>query len=55
MKDRGKIAPGMKGDLLILDTKSIETVPYNFGVNHVVNVIKNGLPVVMNGKRTEVS
>ena len=49
-EDRGMIAPGKKADILILDTPNIDQVPYNFGINHVRSVLKNGEQVVNNGR-----
>lgn len=50
MSDRGMIAPGKKADILVLDTPNIDMVPYNFGVNHVRHVVKDGIRVIDDGR-----
>ncbi|MHA1222627.1 MAG: imidazolonepropionase [Candidatus Heimdallarchaeaceae archaeon] len=49
----GTLDKGMTADILILDVPSVESVVYQFGVNHVDTVIKNGEIVVQKGKRVK--
>jgi imidazolonepropionase len=44
--DRGRIAPGMRADLQVLDAPSYVTLFYHLGVSHVRQVFKNGRPVL---------
>jgi len=44
--DRGRIAPGMRADLQILDAPSYVTLAYHLGVSHVRQVVKDGRPVL---------
>jgi len=46
----GSIEAGKKADLVIFDTPNIDYIVYHFGVNHVDQVIKNGQPVVDQGR-----
>jgi imidazolonepropionase len=39
---KGRIEPGYDADMLILKSPSFDHVVYNFGVNHVDTVVKNG-------------
>jgi len=43
----------MKADLLILDAPNIDSIPYQFGTNHVNTVIKSGKIIVKNGEKSE--
>ena len=45
-EDRGRIAPGMRADLQILDAPSYVTLAYHLGASHVRQVFKNGVPVL---------
>ena len=40
--DRGRIAPGFRADLLVLDVPNHRHVAYHHGVNHVARVIRAG-------------
>lgn len=40
--DRGRIAPGYRADLVVLDVPNHRHVAYHHGVNHVCRVIRNG-------------
>ncbi|MHA1686552.1 MAG: imidazolonepropionase [Candidatus Heimdallarchaeaceae archaeon] len=52
LEDRiGALDIGMKADVVIIDLPSVDNIPYQFGVNHVKHVIKNGKIVVKDGKR----
>lgn len=44
--DRGRVAPGLRADLQVLDAPSYVNLAYHFGVSHVRRVFKNGRPVV---------
>lgn len=46
----GSLDLEMNADILILDASSVDTIPYQFGTNHVNTVIKNGKIIVKNGK-----
>jgi imidazolonepropionase len=46
--DRGRIAPGMRADLQILDAPSYVTLVYHLGASHVRYVVKDGAPVLGN-------
>jgi imidazolonepropionase len=46
----GSLDLEMNADILILDALTIDTIPYQFGTNHVNTVIKNGKIIVKNGK-----
>lgn len=41
----GRLAPGFRGDLLLLDIRSHKALPYHYGVNHVRTVVKSGAVV----------
>ncbi len=43
--DRGRIAPGLRADLQVLDTPSYVMIPYHLGSSHVRAVFKNGRQV----------
>jgi len=47
--DRGRIAPGLRADLQILDAPSYVTLVYHLGASHVHWVFKNGRPVLSAG------
>jgi imidazolonepropionase len=44
--DIGRLAPGMRADLVVWDTDRPEDIPYHYGVNLVAEVIKAGRIVV---------
>jgi imidazolonepropionase len=44
-REVGRLAPGFRGDLLLLDIPSHNALPYHYGVNHVRGVVKNGAVV----------
>jgi len=46
----GSLAEGRRADVVILGTGSAERIPYDFGVNHVETVIKDGLVVCEAGR-----
>jgi imidazolonepropionase len=41
--DRGRIAPGLRADLQLLDAPSYVTLIYHLGVSHVRQVWKDGV------------
>jgi imidazolonepropionase len=43
--DRGRIAPGLRADLQILDVSSYLFLVYHLGASHVRRIFKNGEPV----------
>lgn len=45
----GSLEVGKKADVTILDIDDLRKLPYHFGVNHVVHVIKNGNIEVLGG------
>ncbi len=45
--DRGRIAPGMRADIQILDAPSYVTLAYHPGPSHVSRVFKDGNPSVL--------
>ncbi|MDP7264329.1 MAG: imidazolonepropionase, partial [Candidatus Thermoplasmatota archaeon] len=49
-KTVGSIEVGKKADVIILDVDDYRKIPYHFGVNHVLHVIKKGKTVVFNGR-----
>ena len=46
----GSIETGKQADLIILDIRDYNQLPYYFGINHVKTVIKKGRLVVENGQ-----
>lgn len=50
LSDRGILDAGKKADIQIWDTDTYENVVYQYGRNLVESVIKNGDPIVLNGK-----
>ena len=40
--DRGRLAPGFRADLVVLDVPTHRHVAYHHGVNHVATVVRNG-------------
>ncbi|MBI4244172.1 MAG: imidazolonepropionase [Planctomycetes bacterium] len=42
LTDRGSIEEGKLADLAVLNISSYKMLPYFFGINHVVSIIKNG-------------
>lgn len=51
LSDRGRIAPGKKADLLLLNIPNYKYLFYNYGINNVHTVIKNGKVVLENYRR----
>ncbi len=49
--DRGRLAPGLRADLIAIDAPSPQFLPYQFGNNIVRDVVKNGQHVVHQGQR----
>ncbi len=47
----GSLEVGKRADVIILDAPTYQHVVYNFGVNPVHHVVKNGKIVVRNGMR----
>lgn len=47
----GSLDLGMNADILILDVPSISSLPYQYAVNHVDTVFKNGKIIVKNGEK----
>lgn len=45
--DLGSLEVGKRADLIVLDAPTYQHLVYNFGVNPVRHVVKNGRPVVM--------
>lgn len=50
LNDRGRLAPGMAGDVLILDMDSYEDIVYKYGRNPVETVVKGGTAVTKDGR-----
>lgn len=50
LTDRGRLAKGLKADLLILDTDTYENLIYQYGRNPIETVIKDGEIIVQNGR-----
>jgi len=48
----GSLEVGKDADVVILDVDDFRKIPYHFGVNHVVHVIKGGNVEVFGGKMT---
>jgi len=46
----GSIEIGKNADLVIMDSKNLEYILYHFGINHTLDVFKNGKLVVQNKK-----
>lgn len=44
----GSLEPGKKADFVVYDTKNPNYIFYNFGINHIKDVYKNGKQVVAN-------
>ncbi len=51
----GRLAPGYRADLLLLDAPSWRYVPYHFGANHVDTVVAGGRVVVRGRRRVATS
>jgi imidazolonepropionase len=49
----GSLEPGKLGDLCIMDVADYREIPYYFGMNHCVMVIKNGQVVYSKGSGSE--
>lgn len=49
-KEIGSLEPGKKADVVIFDIPNYLFLTYQYGMNHVDTVIKNGIPVVKNGQ-----
>ena len=47
-REIGSLEPGKKADLVIFDVPNYLFLTYQYGMNHVDTVIKNGIPVVKN-------
>ncbi|MDQ8734425.1 imidazolonepropionase [Paenibacillus sp. LHD-38] len=47
----GSIEAGKQADLVIFDAPNIEYMQYHYAVNLTETVIKNGIPVIVNGQR----
>jgi imidazolonepropionase len=43
--DRGRLAPGMRADLQVLEAASYVALVYHVGDSHVRGVMKNGSPL----------
>jgi len=41
--ETGSIEVGKKADIILLDLPNYKHLPYHFGENHVVKVVKNGV------------
>jgi len=39
----GSIEPGKKADMILLEVPNYKYLPYHFGENHIVKVVKNGV------------
>ncbi|HHH84479.1 MAG TPA: imidazolonepropionase [Firmicutes bacterium] len=52
LSDRGRIASGKKADLVLLGIPNYKYLFYNYGVNNVAKVIKNGKVILENTRRT---
>ncbi len=50
----GSLEAGKKADLVIFDAPNLDYIVYHFGINHVDTVIKNGRPVVEQGRLSRV-
>ncbi|MCR4321684.1 MAG: imidazolonepropionase [Candidatus Brocadiaceae bacterium] len=50
----GSIETGKQADLIILDIRDYNQLPYYFGINHVKTVIKKGRLVVENGQLVDL-
>jgi imidazolonepropionase len=48
-KEIGSLEPGKKADIVIFDVPNYLYLSYQYGMNHVDTVIKNGIPVVKHG------
>ncbi len=44
-EDRGRIAPGLRADLQVLDAPSYVSLAYHLGVSHVRQLFKDGRPI----------
>lgn len=44
-REVGRLAPGFRGDLLLLDIPSHNALPYHYGINHVRVVVRSGFKV----------
>ena len=42
----GSLETGKKADILIMDCSNHLQIPYHFGINHVINVIKKGIVLI---------
>ena len=49
-KKVGSLEVGKQADIVIMDVDDCRKIPYHFGVNHVLHVIKNGKIEVFNGR-----
>ncbi|MBN2727565.1 imidazolonepropionase [Candidatus Mcinerneyibacteriota bacterium] len=51
LSDRGRIAPGKRADLILLDIPNYKYLFYNYGINNVAKVIKSGMVIIENTRR----
>ncbi|WP_068675463.1 imidazolonepropionase [Oceanobacillus sp. Castelsardo] len=51
----GSLEAGKKADITIFDVPNYLTLSYQYGMNHVDTVIKNGKPLVVGGRLHELS
>jgi|MTBAKSStandDraft_2_1061841.scaffolds.fasta_scaffold01102_28 imidazolonepropionase len=52
LSDRGRITPGKRADLLLMDIPNYKYLFYNYGINNVAKVIKNGMVILENTRGT---
>jgi imidazolonepropionase len=45
--DRGRVAPGLRADLQLLEAPSYVSLMYHLGASHVRRIFKNGCPVAL--------
>lgn len=48
-KEIGSLEPGKKADIVIFNVPNYLFLSYQYGMNHVDTVIKDGIPVVKEG------
>jgi len=49
----GSLEVGKRADLIVLSAPSYHHLVYHYGVNQVHHVVKNGRPVVRDGRRCD--